>query len=203
LVLVNTAPAFAVSPDDLARMRAGLGEVAWPHFERVLALQAVDDAELNQAARRVFPLELVRREPERVARMLDGFALRLAPFRRGLGNPRWLERGGQLAQPGADAGGGRCRGLVPPAGSGAAAFAPLPDVEIVIFEQCGHLAFVDRPSFRLLSPLAGALLLCGASGVAGRHAGLPACSTASPQRRSGALAGIFADHTTDGMAIHR
>lgn len=146
LVLVNTAPAFAVSPDDLARMRAGLGEVAWPHFERVLALQAVDDAELNQAARRVFPLELVRREPERVARMLDGFALRLAPFRRGLETLAGWSVAEQLAQlqvPTLVVAGAE-DWFLPPAQS-AAAFAPLPDVEIVIFEQCGHLAFVDQP----------------------------------------------------------
>ena len=146
LVLVNTAPSFAVSPEDLARMRAAVGEAAWPHFERVLTLQAADDAELNQAAKKIFPLELVRREPERVARMLDGFGLRLAPFRRGLESlAGWsvAEQLSRLSVPTLVVAGAE-DWFLPPVQS-AAAFAPLPDVEIAIFERCGHLAFVDQP----------------------------------------------------------
>lgn len=146
LVLVNTAPRFSVSSEDLARMRSAVGEVVWPHFERVLTLQAVDDADLNRAARNVFPLELTRREPERVARMLDGFGLRLVPFRRGLESlTGWgvAEKLDQFQVPALVVAGAE-DWFLPPAQS-AAAFAALPDVEVALFEQCGHLAFVDQP----------------------------------------------------------
>ncbi len=105
-----------------------------------------EDSELNQAARRVFPLELVRSEPEQVARMLDGFGLRLAPFRRGLESlAGWsvTERLGQLPVPTLVVAGAE-DWFLPPAQS-ASPFAALPDVEVAIFEQCGHLAFVDQP----------------------------------------------------------